>query len=498
MVTINISLRVENPHLVIPVLLVEDLIGQIDQGLKTVVQPIIDDNSFEGKHGQVYTTHVANESYTRLTLVGIGNPADLTIEQTRRAFGYLGDHLRGSKRTDISIDCAFLTTVDNVQTYCEALIEGLLLGNYRFDQLKTNDKKKNPPLKSVNLVLGSEWHDQVESAIQYSLATTQGTVLARDLGNKPSNIATPAHLAEEALKLSELGLVITVLEADDIQKERMGLFWATAKASADHDPPKFIIMDYTPPNPQKTLCLVGKGITFDTGGITLKPGAAMGEMIYDMCGAGAVIGAMKTIALLKPQNIRVVGLVPSTPNMPGGGAYRPGDILTSRSGKTVEIISTDAEGRHLLADALDYAKKYQPDLVFDFATLTGSVVVGLGHFNAGFFINKEAEDLEGLNQLIFKTGRQTGDWVWQLPLDNDYLVQLRSNHADLKHSGGRPGGTITAAMFLSQFTAYPWVHFDIAGTGWSNSKRFAKHYLSHMGATGFGVRLVSEFIRQWS
>lgn len=459
---------------------------------KSYVKSIVDIEDFKGKFGETRVIYPIEGplQVKRIYIVGLGESEQITHESIRRAFGNVGSQLRKNKVNQVGV---FFTK--KLTKYAESVFEGLYLGNYRFLVYKTSEKERSKPLDIVQAICPDEVKNLVEESHNYAEATVQGTVLARDLGNTRSNHANPAFLAKEAMKLSELGINVSVLDVEGIKKERMNLFLAVAQGSLETEPPNFIIMEYIPNRFNKTLCLIGKGITFDTGGISLKQSTGMEAMIYDMCGAGAVIGAMKSIALLKP-NIRIIGLVPATPNVPDARSYRPGDIITSRSQKKVEIISTDAEGRNLLADTLDYAKKYDPDLAIDFATLTGACVIALGHLYAGYYLNDKAEELK---DLIFEVGQKSGDYCWQMPLDKDYFEYLKSTHADFKHTGGRWGGSVTAAMFLKQFADYPWVHFDIAGTAWKGSTMGGKprFYNAQDGATGFGVRLITEFIRNW-
>jgi len=462
------------------------------QDFKSYVKSIIDIRDFKGKLGEIKVIYPIQgpQGVKRIYFVGLGESEAITNESIRRAFGAVGSQLRKNKISQTGI---FFT--EKISKYAESVFEGLFLGNYRFFMYKTSEKEITQSLEKIQAICSDEQKNAIEEAYNYTHVTVQGTVLARDLGNTRSNHANPAFLANEALKLKELGIKVTVLNTDEIKKEKMNLFLAVAQGSLETEPPKFIIMEHIPEKIEKTLCLIGKGITFDTGGISLKQSTGMEAMIYDMCGAGTVIGAMKSIALLKP-NIRIIGLVPATPNVPDARSYRPGDIITSRSQKKVEIISTDAEGRNLLADTLDYAKKYDPDLVIDFATLTGACVIALGHLYAGYYLNDKAEELK---DLVFEVGQKSGDYCWHMPLDKDYFEYLKSTHADFKHTGGRWGGSVTAAMFLKQFTDYAWIHFDIAGTAWKGSTMGGKprFYNAKEGATGFGVRLITEFIRNW-
>lgn len=461
----------------------------ITEDLKKQLQPVLDVGDFKAKLNEITFCYVnTTNNLKRVILVGLGKKEKITAEKVRRVFGALGSKAREKNIENLALDLSALK--DLPQEYVEASIEGVLLGNYRFETLRTDEKFLRKKFKQVSLFSNFD----LKPALLYAKATILGTNLSRELGNLPSNIATPTYLADQSKDLEKLGIKITILEKEEIIKEKMGLFEAVFRGSANVDPPKFIIMEYEPETYDKTLVLVGKAITFDTGGVSLKPVANMGEMISDMCGGASVIGAMKTIGMLKP-NIKVIGLVPSTPNVLDGASYRPGDIITSRSGKTVEVISTDAEGRMLLADTLDYAKKYNPDLVLNFATLTGAIIPGLGYDNAAYYVNEKSENFK---EMVFKAGRISGDYLWQMPLDQDYKQQIKSKFgADLRQTGGKPAGSITAAIFLSQFVDYPWIHFDIAGTAFLTVPRKPLNYNSQPGATGFGVRFISQFIRDW-
>jgi leucyl aminopeptidase len=297
----------------------------------------------------------------------------------------------------------------------------------------------------------------------------------------PGNICTPSYLAEQATTLAQqYKLKAEVLERANMEKLGMGSLLSVANGSSQ--PPKFIVLQYRGGKADaKPIVLVGKGITFDTGGISLKPAPEMDEMKFDMCGAASVLGTMKALAAMKlPLN--VVGIIPSTENMPGGRATKPGDIVTSMSGQTIEILNTDAEGRLILCDALSYAERFQPDAVIDIATLTGACVIALGHVASGVLANDD-----GLARDLLDCGQQAGDRAWQLPLWDDYQEQLKSNFADMANIGGRPAGTVTAACFLSRFTkAYRWAHLDIAGTAWKSGKE--------KGSTGRPVPLLTHYL----
>jgi leucyl aminopeptidase len=334
---------------------------------------------------------------------------------------------------------------------------------YRFDQLKTQKKANGPALEHVTLALSA--NAQLEQALAEAEATADGAELARTLGNLPANICTPAFLAEEAKKLArQFKLQVEVLERRDLERLGMGAFLAVANAS--QQPPKLIVLRYSgAAKSKKPLALVGKGITFDTGGISLKPAGEMDEMKFDMSGAGSVLGTLRALAALDAP-VNVVGVIPACENMPGGQATKPGDVVTTLSGQTVEILNTDAEGRLILCDALTYAARFEPEMIVDIATLTGACVVALGHVATGLFSNDDK-----LAEEIRAAADDAWDRVWPMPLWEDYQEQLRSNFADFANIGGRPGGSITAACFLSRFTrGLRCAHLDIAGTAWKGGR----------------------------
>jgi leucyl aminopeptidase len=308
-----------------------------------------------------------------------------------------------------------------------------------------------------------------------------GVSLAKDLGNLPANVCTPTYLAQQARKIArEWKLQFEVLERKDMETLGMGSLLSVAQGS--HQPPKLIVLSYAGgPKKAKPVVLVGKGITFDTGGISLKPSAEMDEMKFDMCGAASVLGALRACAEMKLK-LNVVGIIPTTENMPGGGATKPGDIVTSMSGQTIEVLNTDAEGRLILCDALTYAERFEPAAVVDIATLTGACVIALGHVAIGLFSNKES-----LARELLAAGDEAYDRAWHMPLWDDYQEPLKSNFADMANIGGRPGGSITAACFLSRFAKkFDWAHLDIAGTAWNSGKE--------KGATGRPVALLVSFL----
>ena len=358
---------------------------------------------------------------------------------------------------------------------------GTLETVYRFSQPKSRNKPGAPGLKRVVVGASGKAAKELGAALKRGNAIGEGTNLARDLGNLPPNICTPTYLAEQARQLSRRGgMKVGVLGQREMQKLGMGALLAVAQGS--RQPPKFIILEHRGgAKSQKPVVLVGKGITFDTGGISLKPSSEMDEMKYDMSGAGSVIGTMHAISAMKlPLN--VVGLIPASENMPGGNATRPGDVVTSMSGQSIEILNTDAEGRLVLCDALTYAERFQPSAVIDIATLTGACVIALGNVATGLFSNDDQ-----LADALLSAGQTSWDRVWRMPVWDDYQDQLNSNFADMANIGGRPAGSITAACFLERFARkFRWAHLDIAGTAWRSGKE--------KGSSGRPVPLLSQFL----
>ena len=365
----------------------------------------------------------------------------------------------------------------------QATAEGIVLGSYQFYEFKSN-LEEITTLDSATIVGGNK------ESIEKGVIIANAVCFARDLENRPGNIATPSHLAKNAIEIGKSSTVdVTIFEREKFTKMGMGAL--AGVASGTEEPPKFIIMEYfNGPKNEKPKILVGKGLTFDSGGISIKPASKMDEMKYDMCGSGVVLGAMKAISQLKPK-MNIVGIIPSTENMSGDKAYRPGDILTAYNGKTIEVLNTDAEGRLILADALAYASKhYNPEYILDFATLTGAVVVALGHIASGIM----GTDSKLISN-IKTSSCTTGEKVWEFPLWDEYLEQVKSKIADVKNLGS-PGqaGTIAGAAFLKEFVNddIPWCHFDIAGSAWGD-KKIA--YQNPGSATGEIIRLVLDLLK---
>jgi len=364
--------------------------------------------------------------------------------------------------------------------HAEAAVVAVADASYVYTHTKPSATPAWSP-SSVTFYCAKSEQKAVQQGLRQGEAVAAGMTLAREFGNRPGNVCTPTWLGQQAKKLGkQFDLQIDVLDRKEIEKLGMGAFLAVAQGS--EEPPRFIVARYDgAAKSQAPVVLVGKGITFDTGGISLKPGAEMDEMKFDMCGAASVLGTLAAVASLKAR-VNVVVLVPTCDNMPSGRAVKPGDVVTSMSGQTVEILNTDAEGRLILCDALTYAERFKPAVVVDVATLTGACVIALGHHNSGLFT---ADDKVATQML--DASKAALDPCWRMPLDEEYDDGLKSNFADMDNIGGRAGGAITAAMFLRRFTAkYPWAHLDIAGTAWKSG--------AAKGATGRPVPLLTHFV----
>ena len=458
----------------------------IDSASKGYIGDIIRRGDMEGKAGRTLLLHnVPGVLADRVLLVGLGREKDFKEREYRAAIHSAVTMLNETGAFDATL---YLTEapVKKRDTIWRVRQAALVAQDavYRFDAMKSKKDDVRRPLRKLTLAVErrTELGDG-ETAMSEGEAMARGMALAKDLGNLPGNICTPSYLAQCAQDLArEAGFDCKVLERADCEALKMGSFLSVADGS--RQPPKFIVMEYHGgEKDEKPIVLIGKGITFDTGGISLKPGEGMDEMKFDMCGAASVFGTFKAIAALKlPLN--VVGLVPATENMPGGAATKPGDIVTTMSGQTVEILNTDAEGRLILNDALTYAERYEPDCVVDIATLTGACVIALGHVATGLFSNTDS-----LARELAHAGDAAHDRAWHMPLWDDYQEQLKSNFADMAHIGGRPAGSVTAACFLSRFAKkFEWAHLDIAGTAWKSG--------AAKGATGRPVPLLTHFLLQ--
>jgi leucyl aminopeptidase len=456
----------------------------IDDASKHYLGEVLRRGDLEGKAGTTLLLHnVPQIPSDRVLLVGLGRERDFHETAYRNAIGAAVKALRATGTTDATV-CLTDLALKKRDTHwkVEQAVLGIMEGVYRFDQMKSKPTGARRALRKIVLHVGRRSEiAEGEAALSRAQAIAEGVSLARDLGNLPANVCTPAYLAEQAQEMAKRhGLRCEVLEQKELEKLGMGCFLAVARGS--RQPPKLIVLEYNGGKKDSApLVLVGKGVTFDTGGISLKPAPEMDEMKFDMCGAASVFGTMKAVALMKlPLN--VVGVVPATENMPDGNAVKPGDIVTTMSGQTVEILNTDAEGRLILCDALTYVERYKPAAVVDIATLTGAMVIALGHVATGVFANSDS-----LAREVLAASDSSWDRAWHLPLWDEYQEALKSNFADLPNIGSRAGGSITAACFLSRFTkAYPWAHLDIAGTAWKSG--------AEKGATGRPVALLAHFL----
>ncbi len=456
----------------------------IDRASGGYISEIIRRGDMEGKLGSTLLLHnVKGTLADRVLLVGLGKERDFREREFRSA---IRAAVRLLNETGSYEAVVYLTEEKvkrrEVAWRVEHAVVVAMEAVYRFDQMKSQPAEVRRPLRKLTLSVPQRSDlTSGEAAAARGLAIAHGMDLARDLGNLPANICTPAHLAERAQALAqELGLKCEVLDRDKLEELKMGSFLSVTNGS--DQPPKFIVLEYWGAGKkQKPFVLVGKGITFDTGGISLKPGLDMDQMKFDMCGAASVFGALCAIGELKAK-VNVIGLVPACENMPSGRATKPGDIVKSMSGQTIEVLNTDAEGRLILCDALTYAERYEPAAVVDIATLTGAMVVALGHIASGMFSNSDS-----LARALLNAGEESFDRSWQLPLWDDYHEGLNSNFADFANIAGRAGGSITAACFLSKFTRkYDWAHLDIAGIAWNEGK--------DKGATGRPVPLLTTWL----
>ena len=458
----------------------------IDRASNGYVSEIIRRGDMEGKLGSTLLLHnVRGTLADRVLLVGLGKERDFRDREFRAAIRYAVKLLNETG----SYEAVVYLTEEKVKRRevawrVEHAVIVAMEAVYRFEQMKSQPTEVRRPLRKLTLSVPQRSDLTAgETAAVQGLSIAHGVDLARDLGNMPANICTPTFLAEraQALAVEFPDVVVKVLERKECEDLGMGSFLSVTNGS--DQPPRFIVLEYMQHERKqsKPNVLVGKGITFDTGGISLKPGLDMDQMKFDMCGAAAVLGTFRAIAEIKAP-INLVGLIPACENMPSGRATKPGDVVTSMSGQTIEILNTDAEGRLILADALTYAERYEPAAVVDIATLTGAMVVALGHVASGLFSNNET-----LARALLMAGEDSFDRAWQLPMWEDYQEGLASNFADFGNIAGRAGGSITAACFLSRFTKkYDWAHLDIAGTAWKDGKE--------KGATGRPVPLLATWL----
>jgi leucyl aminopeptidase len=464
----------------------DDLFNRCDAALGGCLLRLADSREFTGAANSSRLIHTLGRlPAERLLLVGLGKRKGFDEGRLRSAAGSAVQALQGARVASFS---SALHLAGGLEGGLEAVCEGSLLGSYTFEHYKTKDRDKRFSFGGMTLLLPKGVPvKEARTRSERTQALCRAVSLARDLVSQPGNVATPAYLADAArLLASRHAMTCRVIEQEELEQLGMNALVAVGKGSAVA--PRLIVLEYRGAgNSGRTVALVGKGITFDSGGISIKPGAGMEEMKTDMSGAAAVLGTLDAAAALKlPVNL--VGIIPTAENMPDGKAYKPGDVLTSLSGQTIEITNTDAEGRLILCDALHFARtKFKPAAMIDLATLTGACVVALGHEASGMM----GTDRRLLDDLK-RAGERCGERVWELPLWDEYGEAMKSDIADLKNAGSRDGGSITAGWFLKQFVGSTrWVHLDIAGTAWSDKVRPC----APKGASGVGVRLLIEYLR---
>jgi leucyl aminopeptidase len=464
-----------------------------DRATRGQLRAAIASGDFEGKAGQTLLLYPQSRvRSTRVLLIGLGDAAKLDRDAMRQAAGRVVREAgrRRARRVTLAVP-------DGVRdgAQLEAIAEGCVLAGYRFGDYHRRKKDENgeADVAQVTLLLPAKTPlGPAREAVRTGVIVAESQNVTRRLSDLPANALPPATLADEARRVAkEAGLTVRVLDVPAMKRLKMGGILAVGGGSAN--PPRLIALEYKPRGQngraRKPVALVGKGITFDSGGISIKPSAGMDEMKHDMSGAAAVIGVLRAAALLELP-VPVVGIVAAAENMPSGTAYRPGDVVTAMSGKTIEILNTDAEGRVVLADALHYARtNWQPDAIIDLATLTGAMIVALGSWATGLFGNHDK-----LTELVRAAGDATSERAWPMPLLDAHKDEIRSDIAEIKNTGGRPAGSSTAAAFLWNFVGdTPWVHMDIAGTAWTGKPGPTQR----KGATGVGVRLLVELLRGW-
>lgn len=471
--------------------------------LKDFLVSISKHGDFTGKEGEVALLYSellnTDKKYKvkRICFVGFGKIAgDIDQYSMREKMRNIGGEIAKISNNMKASSIYILPTklpVNHSVASIQALTEGVVLGSYKFNKYKKKEKnneknnEKNCKLASIKIG-GKVKAASLRKGIKLGLVASSAVYDARDMANEPGNKWTPAEFAGYAEGISvDTRATCKVLQKKELQRLKMGGLLAVNQGS--ENPPKMIVVDHKPSSYSKTILLVGKGLTFDSGGVSLKPAAGMQDMKYDMCGGAAVITTMKAVIAEDP-NVRIVAIVPSTDNMMSGSAVKPGDIIRHYNGITSEIINTDAEGRLILADAIAYGvDKFKPDCIIDLATLTGAVIVGLGHHYTGLMSNNDE-----LTDKLIEAGKLAGEPLWRLPIGKEYEKQIESTVADIKNTGGKSAGTITAAEYLHKFVGdTPWAHLDIAGTAWGFTE---KSYIPK-GPTGIGVRTLIEFIRGW-
>jgi leucyl aminopeptidase len=479
--------EIETPLLAVAVTAAAELpaeLAPLDQAAGGALARALASGDFKGKRDETLLAYGTGKA-RRVLLVGMGKAAEVRGSAVRRAAAVAAKRARalGTGRL------AFAVTVEArngipAQELAQATVEGAAHGGWGFIDLKRPSDELRGAIAGVDVVVDAADAKQAEAGRLLGDAVAAGHLLGRQLQMQPGNVCTPTFLAEQAQTLARThGFTVTVLGPAELKQEGMGALLAVAQGSAQE--PRLIALEYRGAGDAAPVVLIGKGITFDSGGISIKPALNMEEMKYDMSGAAAVLGTFEVLGRLKPK-LNVVGLIPSTENLPSGTALKPGDVVKSHLGKTIEIVNTDAEGRLILCDALSYARRYKPAAVLDAATLTGAVVIALGSQASGIMGTDEALIAE-----VRDAGERAGERCWPLPLWDEYRDLVKSDIADVKNSGGRGAGTIAGGWFLREFVdGFPWVHLDIAGTAYTDAE--APH--QSKGPTAFGVRLFTEFL----
>ena len=460
---------------------------EIDKKSDGLISELIENGDFQAKPSQISVIYTRGSlPAKRIALVGFGKHSEFNLEKLRAAFAKALQHLRNLNIKDAATSINLNLIPRKKDQVAQAVAEGSLLGLYQYTPFKTVGREDLKDMEQLNIITDEKDFSLIESAIKKAQIITQAVYFARDLVSAPSNEMTPSIMAQKAREIARRKNVSCKV-LDKAKMKEMGMNALLAVASGSNEEPKFIILEYAGGKKSAApIVLVGKGLTFDSGGISIKPSDKMEEMKSDMSGGAAVMGVIMAAADLH-LSLNIIGFIPATENMPGGTAYKPGDILKSYSGKTIEVLNTDAEGRLILADALAYASEFKPEAVIDVATLTGACIVALGDDVIGMLGTDDK-----LKSEIDRAAQTTGELVWELPLWEGYHELIKSDIADYKNSSGRSAGTITAAAFLSKFAGdAPWVHLDIAGPAWTNKE---KNYIPK-GASGVAVRLLVEFLR---
>ncbi|HZJ98161.1 MAG: leucyl aminopeptidase [Alcaligenaceae bacterium] len=461
----------------------------IEKASKNAISPLLDKEFKASLGSHLVLRDLEGVAAKRIILIGLGKKEDYSPKAILKAHEAVAKACNDLSLEE-AVNTLLLESTDGVSDTAQARFAARALENAQYRYTATlgkeaQEKAEAASLATITFITNEDKDKALKTAIAEGKAIAQGMALTRQLGNLPGNFATPTYLGKQAKALAKEynTLEVQVLEKKQIEALKMGSFLSVAAGS--EEPPRFIVLHHKPENAKKSeapIVFVGKGVTFDTGGISLKPGAGMDEMKWDMGGAATVLGLFKFISEIGLDK-EIVGLIPATENMPSGRATKPGDVVTSMSGQTIEILNTDAEGRLILCDALTYAERYEPKAVIDIATLTGACVIALGKINTGLFSNND-----DLSAALHEAGKQACDQAWPMPLDEEYQEQLKSDFADMQNIGGREAGAITAAAFLARFTKkYAWAHLDVAGTAWDKSG-------SSKGSTGRPVPLLAQYL----